>query len=216
MRAESSPHRNGSERSVPNGSKPSKSTAHAAANDAHGAGKATSDAKGRPPVLDDEQLMTLAASLADRLGRPPKLEELISEAGGCQRQRASRILQKLREQMAAKVIRNTIELPADLESEMKGWMARCLALSAQQLAAEHVRLTERHEQERAADKDLVSELQTSLHDLREALANQTRMTTETIAVNRKLEERVSQLRAERDIAQAVADDRMSIISQLKA
>jgi hypothetical protein len=213
MPAESSHHRNGSERSVPNGSKPSKGTGSAAANDPHGAGKPASDAKGRTPVLDDEQL--LAASLADRLGRPPKLEELISEAGGCQRQRASRILQKLREHMAAKVIRNTINLPADLESEMKGWMVRCLSLSAQQLAAEHARLTEQHEQERAADKDLVTELQTSLHDLREALANQTRMATETIAVNRKLEEKVSQLRAERDIAQAVADDRLAIIEKLR-
>lgn len=215
MRAESPTHRNGSERSVPKGSKPAGTPGAAAANDADGAGKTTSEPKGRRPVLNDEQLMALAESLSERLGRAPKLEELIAETGGCQRQRASRTLQKLREQIAAKVIRSRIELPADLESELKGWMGRCMTLCAQQLAAEHARITEQHDQERAADKDLVSEMQASLHDLRESLANQTRVATEVIAVNRKLEEQVAQIRAERNIAQALADDRMKIISQLK-
>ncbi len=188
MRAEARLDRNGSEPSVPNGSEIRK--------------PGTPDPKGRPPVMDDVQLMMLAKSLAERLGRPPTLEALIETAGGCQRQRASRILKLLREQLAAKAVRSRIELPAELESELRGWLDRCQTLCAQQLSAE---------QERTADRDLVAELQASLRDLREALADQTRVATEVIAANRKLEEQVLRLKAERDIANALSEDRMAII-----
>lgn len=197
MRAEVRLDRNGSEPSVPNGSESGKP------------GKL--DPKGRPPVMDDAQLMTLATSLAEGLGRPPTLEALIEAAGGCQRQRASRTLKQLREQLAVKAVRSRIELPAELESELRGWLDRCQTLCAQQLAGEQARIDERHEQERTADRDLVAELQTSLRDLREALADQTRVATEVIAANRKLEEQVLRLKAERDIANALAEDRMAII-----
>ncbi len=197
MRAEARLDRNGSEPSVPNGSEIRK--------------PGTPDPKGRPPVMDDVQLMMLAKSLAERLGRPPTLEALIETAGGCQRQRASRILKLLREQLAAKAVRSRIELPAELESELRGWLDRCQTLCAQQLSAEQARIDERHEQERTADRDLVAELQASLRDLREALADQTRVATEVIAANRKLEEQVLRLKAERDIANALSEDRMAII-----
>lgn len=197
MRADGRLDRNGSEPFIPNGSEIGK--------------PGTPDPKGRPPVMDDAQLMTLATTLSERLGRPPTLEALIQAAGGCQRQRASRTLKLLREQLAAKAVRSRIELPAELESELRGWLERCQMLCAQQLSAEQARIDERHEQERTADRDLVAELQTSLRELREALADQTRVATEVIAANRKLEEQVLRLKAERDIANALADDRMAII-----
>lgn len=197
MRAEVMPVRNGSELSVPNGSENRKARAL--------------DPKGRPPVMDDAQLMGLATALAERLGRPPTLEALIEAAGGCQRQRASRTLKLLREQLAAQAVRSRIELPAEFESELRGWLDRCQTLCAQQLSAEQARIDDRHEQERAADRDLVAELQTSLRDLREALADQTRVATEVIAANRKLEDQVARLKAERDIANALSADRMAII-----
>lgn len=100
MRAEVRAARKGSERSAPNNSETLKPGAM--------------DPKGRPPVMDDAQLMTLASSLTERLGRPPTLEALIEAAGGCQRQRASRTLKLLREKLAAKAVRNRIELPAEL------------------------------------------------------------------------------------------------------
>lgn len=216
MPAEPRPKRNDSEPSVPNGSESKTSPTGKSANDPAWAGSPVADPKGRPPVMDDGQLMDLATRLAERLGRAPKIEELISEAGGCQRQRASRILQKLREQMAARNVRSLIELPAELESEMRGWIDRWKTISAGQLAYEHARLEDRHEAERNADKDLIGELQVTLHDLREKLANQTRLTNELLAANRQVEDQSARLRAERDIARALADDRMSIISKLGA
>lgn len=54
-----------------------------------------------------------------------------------------------------------------------------------------------------------------MHDVREKLANQTRLTSELVAVNRQIEEKAARLLAERDIARALADDRMAIINQLK-
>ncbi|MDH4459463.1 MAG: hypothetical protein QE272_12250 [Nevskia sp.] len=197
MRADVRLDRNGSECSVPNDSEIGK--------------PGQSDPKGRPPVMDDVQLMTMTTSLSGRLGRPPTREALIEAAGGCQRQRANWTLKLLREQVAATAVRSRIELPAELESELRCWLERCLTVCAQQLAVEQARIDERHEQERTADRDLVNELQTSLRDLREALADQTLVATEVIAANRKLEEQVMRLKAERDIANALSEDWMAII-----
>lgn len=215
MRADARPRQNDSERNVPNGSEPRKPAPGKSVNDPTWSGATSTDPKGRPPVLDDGQLLDLATRTAERLGRAPKIEELISESGGCQRQRACRILQKLREQMAAKNVRSLIELPVELESEMRGCIDRWKTISAQQLASAHARMEDRHEAERAADKDLIGELQITLHDLREKLANQTRLTNELLAANRQIEEQSARMRAERDIARALADDRMSIISQFR-
>lgn len=209
------PDQNNSERTVPNGSEPGKPRTEKPDADQRGASPGPSDPRGRPPVMDDAQLLALASSMADRLGRPPKIEELIAESGGCQRQRASRILQKLRAQIATRNVRGVIELPAELESEMRDWIDRWKTISAQQLAAEHSRVEERHQAERAADKDLIVELQIALQDTRERLATQTRLTNELLATNRQIEDLSARLRTERDIARVLADDRMNIISQLK-
>ncbi len=215
MPADAKPKQNDSERNVPNGSELKKPQGAKSANDPAWSGGPAADAKGRPPVMDDGQLLELATRMSERLGRAPKIEELIADAGGCQRQRASRILQKLREQMASRNVRSLIELPAELESEMRGWIDRWKTISAQQLAAVHARLEDRHELERTADKDLIGELQITLHDLREKLANQTRLTNELLAANRQIEDQSARLRAERDIARALADDRMAIISKMR-
>lgn len=214
MKAETTHLGNDSERSVPNGSesKPaSGNTSYGEQTTAPGA----ADPKGRPPVMDDAQLLALATSMAERLGRAPKIEELTKESGGCQRQRASRILQKLREQIVARNVQRMIELPAELEAEMRGWIDRLKTLSAQQLAAEHVRLEERHQVERDADKELIAELQVALRQAREKLDTQTLVTNELLVTNRQFEDLSARLRSERDIARALADDRLKIISQLK-
>ncbi|MGQ0699374.1 MAG: hypothetical protein ACT4PZ_14150 [Panacagrimonas sp.] len=216
MKPDRDPHQNVSERIVPNGSESRKPTTGKLATDKQGTSTGAPDPKGRPPVMDDPQLLALAMSMADRLGRAPKIEELIAESGGCQRQRASRVLQKLREQIAARNVRRVIELPAELETEMRGWIDRWKTISAQQLAAEHVRIEERHQAERAADKDLIVELQIALQDTRERLETQSRLTTELLATNRQIEDLSARLRTERDIARVLADDRMNIISQFKA
>lgn len=216
MKADQNPHRNDSEHNVPNGSEFRKPTTGKPATDKQATATGAADPKGRPPVMDDPQLLALATSMADRLGRAPKIEELIAESGGCQRQRASRILQKLREQIAARNVRGVIDLPAELETEMRGWIDRWKTISAQQLAAEHLRVEERHQAERDADKDLIVELQIALQDTRERLATQTRLTTELLATNLQIEDLSARLRTERDIARVLADDRLNIISQLRA
>jgi hypothetical protein len=215
MPAEPKSNRNASELTVPNGSELKNPPTGKGANDARWSAGGTLDPKGRPPVMHDGRLFDLATRMADKLGRAPKIEELIAEAGGCQRQRASRVLRRQREQMAARSVQSLIELPAELESEMRRWIDRWKAISAQQLASEHARLEDRHEAQRDADQDLIGELQITLHDVREKLANQTRLTSELVAVNRQIEEKAARLLAERDIARALADDRMAIINQLK-
>lgn len=215
MKPDQNPHRNDSEHNVPNGSEPRKPPTGQPIKDKQGTAPGAADPKGRPPVMDDAQLFALATSMADRLGRAPKIEELIAESGGCQRQRASRTLLKLREQIAARNVRGVIELPVELETEMRGWIDRWKTISAQQLAAEHVRVEERHQAERAADKDLIEELRIALHQTRERLATQTRLTNELMETNQQIEVLSSRLRAERDVAKALADDRMSIIEKFR-
>lgn len=215
MKAETTHLGNDSERSVPNGSESKPDSANASYGEQVAAAGAA-DPKGRPPVMDDAQLLALATSMAERLGRAPKIEELTKESGECQRQRASRILQKLREQIAARNIQRVIELPAELEAEMRRWIDRLKTLSAQQLAAEHVRFEERHQAGRNADKELIAELQVTLRQAREKLDTQTLVTNELLVTNRQFEDLSARLRSERDIARALAEDRMKIISQLKA
>jgi len=73
---------------------------------------ATPPRSGRPPVLDDEALDELAVMLQRQLGRLPRLDELIEEAGGCQRQRASKAVQRIRSGAAQLQLQEILRLPS--------------------------------------------------------------------------------------------------------
>ncbi len=193
---------NGSEPGVPNRSELAKTNA-------------TSDLLGgRPPVLTDEQLDALALELNSSLGRPPKIEELIAASGGCQRQRASRTIQRLREGLAAKSVQSMLVLAPELEGQMRQWIERLMSSAAKQLATEHARLIYEHDQNEAASKELIQEQQLVVSGLREQLADHQRITSELAAESQRLKLAVGQMTAERDIAQAVAADRLALLEKL--
>lgn len=163
---------------------------------------------GRPALLDDDQLLELATDLNQRLGRPPRIEELIEAAGGCQRQRASRAIRALRERLAATAVRSLLVLPNDLEAEHRVWIDRWMNLAAQRLAGEHAQLIERHDEKTQKAQDLLAEQNTVIRGLRESLADQQRIAAELAQAATDLNLQISQLRNERDIALALAEDRL--------
>lgn len=197
---------NGSELNVPNRSELAKAMGTHAAN-------GVAVAHGRPPVLTDEQLDEVAIKLNDVLGRPPRLEELIAESGGCQRQRASRSIQRLREGLATRAIKSTLALPPAIEGELRQWIDRILSLSAAQLAGEHAQMVADHETARQAAQDLLDEQQVVIRDLRERLADQQRIGAELVSETQRLKTENMQIGAEKAIAIALADDRQRLLDK---
>jgi hypothetical protein len=201
MSAKRSPSNDGVNGTVPNGSKVPNS-GQGAANDP-GRGPT-----GRPAILDDEQLLELALELNKRLGRPPRIEELIDASGGCQRQRASRTIRELRERLAATAVRSMLVLPPELEAEHRAWIDRWMKVAAERLSAEHSVLTERHEEKWQKAQDLLSEQNLVIQGLRESLADQQRIAAELAQSVQKLTAQAAELRGERDVALAIAADRL--------
>ena len=202
MSAKRSPSSNGLNGTVPNGSKGPNSGPGATANDAgHGP-------IGRPAILDDEQLLELAAELNRQLGRPPRIDELIEAAGGCQRQRASRAIRELRERLAAAAVRSMLVLPQDLEAEHRAWIDRWMQVAADRLAGEHAVLIERHDEKWQKAQDLLTEQNLVIRGLRESLADQQRIAAELAQSVKELNAETVQLRNERDVALAIAADRL--------
>ena len=179
----------------------------------NGSELAKGSAMGRPAVLDDDALLAVAEELNHALGRPPRLDELIQAAGGCQRQRASRTIRKLREQLAAKSVRALLLMPPELESDIRQWIDRWMGSAAQQLAAEHAELLASHDQAIERANDLIGEQQTVIAELREGTADQQRMTSELFVRTQALGQEVQKLTAERDIAHALAEDRLKLIER---
>ena len=201
MSAKRSPSGNGSNGTVPNGSKVPNSGQQAANDPGHGP-------TGRPAILDDEQLLELTGELNQRLGRPPRLEELIEAAGGCQKQRASRAIRALRERLAAAAVRSMLTLPPDLEAEHRAWVDRWMRVAAERLSGEHALLVERHDEKLQKAQDLLEEQNLVIRGLRESLADQQRIAAELAQSVSELQAITNKLRGERDVALALAEDRL--------
>ncbi|MDP9139959.1 MAG: hypothetical protein M3O62_04110 [Pseudomonadota bacterium] len=204
---------NGSELPVPNRSELSRTAAAGVSNEGRWSA-GTAAPMGRPPVLGDGDLDALAAELNGSLGRPPKLEELVVASGGCQRQRASRAIQRLRENLAAKSVQSTLVLPPIFEAELRRWMDRVMSMAATELAGEHARLISEHEHQGQADQELVHEQQIVIQDLRERLADQQRIGTELMAETQRLRVDKAQIAAELAIATALGDDRLRLFDKM--
>ena len=202
MSAKRSTSGNGLGGTVPNGSKVPNSGQPSAANDPrHGA-------TGRPAILDDEQLLELAAELNQRMGRPPRLEELIEAAGGCQKQRASRAIRALRERLAAASVRSMLVLPPELEAEHRAWIDRLMRVAAERLSGEHALLVERYDEKLQKAQDLLTEQNLVIKGLRESLADQQRIAAELAQSVRELNALATKLTGERDVALAIAAERL--------
>lgn len=165
---------------------------------------ATPSRSGRPPVLDDEALDELAVMLQRQLGRLPRLDELIEEAGGCQRQRASKALQRVRSGAAQQDLRDLLRLPSDLEQLQRRWIDRWMDAAAAQLDDHHADLTARHEENVEALEALISEQHRALSSIQDQKADLERMTDELLQVRESDRGLIERLTAERDIAERLA------------
>lgn len=202
MSAKRSAAGNGLGGTVPNGSKVPNPGQSSAANDPrHGP-------TGRPAILDDEQLLELATELNQRLGRPPRLDELIEAAGGCQKQRASRAIRAIRERLASAAVRSMLVLPTDLEAEHRAWIDRWMRVASERLSGEHALLVERHDEKLLKAQDLLAEQNLVIKGLRESLADQQRIAAELAQSVSELNALAGKLRSERDVALALAEDRL--------
>lgn len=169
---------------------------------------------GRPPVLTDAELLDLARSLNTRHGRPPKTDELIVEAGGCQRKRALSAIHGLRTELAQRAVRSQLLFPPAIEAQLRGLMADWLTLSADHLTQRQAEYSAQVDEQIEAAQAHVEELQVSLLDLRQvadALQQQVRQQNEQI---RNLGSERDQLRTECDALRAVASERQRVIDQL--
>ena len=96
----------------------------------------TPHASGRPPVMDDAALQALARQMNSQLGRPPRADELIQEAGGCQRKRAL-AAQLLRTELAQRAVRSQLLFPASIESHLRALMGEWIEHASAHLAMRH-------------------------------------------------------------------------------
>lgn len=159
---------------------------------------------GRPPVLDDEELDALTDLLRRKLARMPRLDELIEAAGGCQRLRASKALQRARSTTARLELQDMLRIPADLERLQRQWISQWIQAASEQLADHHAQLVARHEERVEALESLISEQHLALSSLRDQKADLERITEELLKVRDQDRVRIERLTAERDIAERLA------------
>ena len=169
---------------------------------------------GRPPVMTDAQLADLAKRLNDELGRPPKADELIAEAGGCQRKRALATILQLRQELATRAVRSQLMFPAEFEVHLRALIAEWLRLAAQHLAQRQAEFAESQEAQLAAADAHAEDLKQRIADLAKDADQQRRHAVDIQRRHDQLTSERDQLKAERDALRAVAEERQRVIDQL--
>jgi protein involved in polysaccharide export with SLBB domain len=167
----------------------------------------SSSRAGRPPVLNDRALDDLVVLMHRKSGRLPRLDELIAEAGGCQRQRASKALQRARSGEAERELMDVLRLPAELEQLQRRWIEQWMQAAAGQLADRHADLVAKHDEQIEALEALISEQHRALTSLRDQRADLERMTDELLKARDDDRLQIERLAAERDIAERLARGR---------
>lgn len=186
--------RNGSESPIPNGSK---------------------FGGGRPAVATDEQLAEIAARLNHQLGRPPRADELITEAGGCQRKRALAAIRSLKLDLATRTVQTTLVFPPVIESGIRVLMTRWLQQAAEQLAAKHLEEQERSDVRAQAQQALIEEQQTAIDTLKQQIADRERVVAEFRRSIHDLEVDLSTARAEGLRQSSIAEERLRLLRQFE-
>lgn len=164
----------------------------------------------------DEALLELAVSLNTKLGRPPRADELIEAAGGCQRKRALSAIQSLRLDLSQRAVRSQLLFPPSIESQLRQLMGAWLDLAAQHLGQRHAEFSEEVERRQDALVAQLEELQATVEAQRRELEQ---MHREQQALTRQVDERATErdrIRTDRDAARAVADERQQLIEKLLA
>lgn len=169
---------------------------------------------GRPPVLDDVALQDLARRMNSQLGRPPKADELILEAGGCQRKRALAAIQNLRTEMAQRAVRSQLLFPAAIEGHLRALMGEWIELASAHLAQRHAEIVESQDERSEAAKAHADDLQNRLTETQAAVSTVGKRLGELIQQTQTLTADRDQARAERDALKVVAAERQRVIDQL--
>lgn len=171
-------------------------------------------ASGRPPVLDDTALQELARRMNSQLGRPPKADELIQEAGGCQRKRALAAIQILRLELAQRAVRSQLLFPPPIEAHLRALMAEWIDHAAAHLAQRHTEIIETHEERLEASSAHAEDLQNRLAELKEVASGSGKRMSQLADQVQVLTAERDQARKERDALAVIAAERQRVIDQL--
>lgn len=169
---------------------------------------------GRPPVMDDAALQTLARQMNSRLGRPPKADELILEAGGCQRKRALAAIQNLRTDLAQRAVRSQLLFPASIESHLRALMGEWIELASTHLALRHAEIVESQDERSDAAKAHADDLLNRLTETQATAGTMGKRVGDLLQQIHTLTADRDQARAERDALKVVATERQRVIDQL--
>ncbi len=164
--------------------------------------------------MDDAALQALARQMNSQLGRPPKADELILEAGGCQRKRALAAIQNLRTDLAQRAVRSQLLFPASIESHLRALMGEWIELASTHLAQRHAELVESLDERTEAAKAHADELQGRLTETQAAASTMGKRLRELAQQIQTLIAERDQARAERDALRVVAAERQRVIDQL--
>lgn len=116
--------------------------------------------------------------LNTKLGRPPKADELIAAAGGCQRKRALATLKALKLDLSERAVRSVMLFPAAVEQALRAQMDTWMDLAANHLAARNLEESDRVEAQVATQSALIEELQGKVRLLQKQIADRERMVAE--------------------------------------
>lgn len=169
---------------------------------------------GRPPVMDDAALQALARQMNSQLGRPPKADELIQEAGGCQRKRALAAIQNLRTELAQRAVRSQLLFPASIESHLRALMGEWIELASTHLAHRYAEIIESLDERSEAAKAHADDLQTRLTETQATASAMGKRVGELLQQIQTLTTDRDQARAERDALKVIATERQRVIDQL--
>jgi len=171
---------------------------------------------GRPAVVSDEALLQLAKKLNTDLGRPPRADELIAAAGGCQKQRALAALRELKLDLAERAVRSQIRFAPEIESDLRALCGRWLDHAANQLAQLHRDHLDQFETRETAQRAFIGEQQTLITDLREQVLDREQMLGELTQRLQELQKTHQVLQEQFVEARSVAAERLRLIEGWEA
>lgn len=179
-----------------------------------GTGPGSESRGGRVPFISDEALVEKARQLNQQHGRPPTATELISVAGGCQKQRALRAIQQLRVDLAQKTVRSLLVLPTGVREDLDHLAGRLLDRAAEQLAEKQAQFELVHEQKLLAAREEIEHLTQQVESLRLRLADAEHLQQELLEAQRRTKEECDRVTARAERAEAVAAERQRLLAEL--
>ena len=172
--------------------------------------------RGHGNGLTDDELETLARTLADRLCRLPTGAELIDAAGGCQKQRALRTIQVLRLKRAERDVTAMLVMPPAVDAELRSLMSRWLGLAGQQLAGHLAQAQAQTESQLQQAADAAAELEGANEALRTQILDLQKVQRELISRVNSLQSKLEAACRDRDTATALAAERQRVLDRWMA